>query len=102
MMSMSISLPETLTEFVDARIESGEYSTASEYIAALIRQDQEKQDEQERLEALLLEGLDSPASEMTAADWEDIRRVALARSGSLSVTAPNTTAAVRPGGALGR
>lgn len=29
---------------------------------------------QETLETLLLEGLNSPASEMTAQDWQEIRR----------------------------
>jgi hypothetical protein len=32
----------------------------------------------DRLEAQLIEGLDSPASEMTQEDWDDIRREGLA------------------------
>lgn len=44
--------------FIDEQIKEKGYSTASEYIRFLIRQDQERL-EQKRLETLLLEGLDS-------------------------------------------
>jgi hypothetical protein len=40
--------------------------------------DTEKQLAQDHFEALIVEGLDSPLSEMTAQDWEDIRREGLA------------------------
>ena len=56
MQSMNISLPEPLKEFVDGQIASGRYSSASEYVRELIRED-EKRKAEERLEALLLEGL---------------------------------------------
>jgi antitoxin ParD1/3/4 len=53
---------------------SGRYGTISEYVEALLRQELRRQAE-ERLESLLLEGLDSgPASEMTDADWDEMRR----------------------------
>jgi antitoxin ParD1/3/4 len=79
MTRMQISLPEPLREFVKERVESGKYRTTSDYIADLVRRDQQAQDEQQQLENLLLAGLDSPLSEMTAADWAEIRRVALER-----------------------
>jgi hypothetical protein len=44
----------------------------------LIQADQKRKG-LERLEALIEEGLDSPVSEMTALDWEDIRREGLAK-----------------------
>ena len=40
MSSLNISLPESLRKFVDSRVESGGYSTASEYLRGLIREDQ--------------------------------------------------------------
>lgn len=47
---------------------------ADEYLLALIR-DAQKRKAGERLEALLLEGLESgPATEMTDDDWDDMRR----------------------------
>jgi len=45
----------TTQEFVDGQIAAGRYSSVSEYVRELIRDD-EKRKAQERLEALLLEG----------------------------------------------
>ena len=60
--------------YVEEQVASGNYSTVSEYFRELVRQDQ-KRKAQERLETLLLEGLDSgTATPMTAQDWEDIRQ----------------------------
>jgi antitoxin ParD1/3/4 len=76
MQSMNISLPDPLKEFVDGQIAAGRYSSASEYVRELIRAD-EKRKAEERLEALLLEGLQGEESELTRADWKDIRHEAL-------------------------
>jgi antitoxin ParD1/3/4 len=78
MNTMNISLPEMLKDFVDQQVASGRYSSASEYVRELIRED-EKRKAQERLEAMLLEGLNSDAAEMKEGDWEEIRREGLAR-----------------------
>jgi antitoxin ParD1/3/4 len=78
METMNISLPEPLKEFVDAQIASGRYSSATEYIGELIRED-EKRTAQERLETALLEGLESQESDLTRQDFEDIRKQALAQ-----------------------
>lgn len=61
MTTLNISLPESMRAFIDEQIAKGDYSTASEYIRDLIRQDQ-KQATQMKLEAILLEGLDSGES----------------------------------------
>jgi antitoxin ParD1/3/4 len=78
MQSMNISLPEPLKQFVDSQISTGRYSSASEYVRELIRAD-EKRKAEEWLEAKLLEGLNSPESELTTADWSSIRQDALAK-----------------------
>lgn len=78
MQSMNISLPDPLKQFVDGQISTGRYSTVSEYVRELIRAD-EKRKAEEQLEAKLLEGLNSAASKLTAADWSAIRKEALAR-----------------------
>lgn len=78
MQSMNISLPEPLKQFVDGQISTGRYSSASEYVRELIRAD-EKRKAEDWLEAKLLEGLNSPESELTAADWSSIRQDALAK-----------------------
>ena len=77
MQSMNISLPDQLKEYVDKQVGSGRYSTVSEYVRDLIRDD-EKRKAQDRLEALLMEGIQSgEATEMTSQDWSDIRTEAL-------------------------
>lgn len=79
MQTMNISLPEQLKEFVDGQVGSGRYSSVSEYVRDLIRED-EKRKAEEKLEALLLEGLQSgEPTEMTRQDWIDIRVEALKR-----------------------
>ena len=83
MESMNISLPEPLKQFVDGQISTGRYSSASEYVRELIRAD-EKQKAEGQLEAMLLEGLKGPESELTKADWKAIRSEALARVQSRS------------------
>ena len=78
MQTMNISLPDPLKQFVDGQIAAGRYSSVSEYMRELIRED-EKRKAEERLEALLLEGLQSEETELTHDDWKDIRKEALAQ-----------------------
>jgi len=78
MQTMNISLPDPLKDFVDHQIAEGRYSSVSEYIRELIRGDEERKAEQ-RLEALLLEGLESKESELTRRDLVHIRKQALAQ-----------------------
>jgi antitoxin ParD1/3/4 len=58
MTTVTISLPESLKEFVDAQVASKGYSDVSEYFRSLLREAQQKEADV-RLEALLLEGLAS-------------------------------------------
>ncbi len=77
MQTMNISLPDQLKEFVDDQIGSGRYSSVSEYVRELIRSD-EKRKAQEKLETMLMEGIQSGNSaEMTRQDWADIRQQAV-------------------------
>ena len=74
MMSLNISLPDSMLAFVDEQVKSGGYGTASEYLWELIREDQKRKAEK-KLEALLLEGLASGAgTELTPEDWTYIRQ----------------------------
>lgn len=73
MTTLNISLPESMWAFIDEQIAKGGYSTASEYIRQLIRQDQ-KQAAQMKIEAMLLEGIDSgDRIEVTDEWWENKR-----------------------------
>lgn len=56
--TMNISLPASMRKYVQQRLERGGFGNASEYVRHLIREDQ-KREAQERIEAALLEGLNS-------------------------------------------
>jgi len=72
--SINISLPDAMRTYVEEQVANGGYSTLSEYFRELIRQDQ-KRKANERLEAMLLEGLDSgTATPMSDRDWSEIRQ----------------------------
>lgn len=68
MSTLNISLPQSMRAFVDERVASGGYSTASEYIRELVREDQKRR-AAERLDALLLEGLDSGKPVEVTDEW---------------------------------
>ena len=71
MTTLNISLPDSMRAFIDEQIAQGGYSTASEYIRDLIRQAQ-KQAAQEKLDSLLIEGLESGESiEVTDEWWQE-------------------------------
>ena len=72
--SLNISLPKSLKEHVERQVQDGGYSTPSEYVRALLREDQ-KQKAEQNLEALLLEGLHSGEAIRTdPAYWKKKRR----------------------------
>jgi len=75
---MNISLPDPLKSFVDRQVETGRYSSVSEYVRELIRADERRKAE-EALEAKLLEGLRSAEREFSPEDWKAIRKEALSR-----------------------
>ena len=69
MTTMNISLPDSMRTFIEQKVAQGSYSTASEYIRQLVREDQ-KRAAQERLESLLMEGIESgPSIEITPEYW---------------------------------
>ena len=75
---MNVSLPEELKEFAEAQTKRG-YSTPSEYVRELIREDQ-KRKAKEKLDQLLLDGLSSgdPIA-VDAKFWTDLKKEALAK-----------------------
>lgn len=58
MATMTISLPDPLRQFVESEVVSGNYGSASELFREMVRERQ-KHKSQERLESLLLAGLES-------------------------------------------
>ena len=59
MASINISLPEALLKFLKEQVKQQGFSTVSEYIRALLRENQKGKTMQEKLDALLIEGLES-------------------------------------------
>ena len=56
MATLNISMPDELRSFIETRVSTGEYQSASDYLRDLIRHDREE------TERLLAEGLDSGPS----------------------------------------
>ena len=79
MTTVNFSLPEDLKRWVEAQVASGGYGNTSEYIRELIRLDRKRKAE-ERLEMLLIEGLDSGEPiEISPEYWDRKRRELVAR-----------------------
>jgi antitoxin ParD1/3/4 len=75
--TMSFALPETLRDYIDARVRSGEYGNTSEHLRDLIRRDQQEQAAR-RLRELIVEGLESgPATPLTKRRIGELREQAL-------------------------
>ena len=71
MTDLTVSLPDTLSAYLQAQIAAGRYNSPDDYIQALIQQDKARN---EYLEPLIIEGLESgDATPMTTADWDTIR-----------------------------
>jgi antitoxin ParD1/3/4 len=73
---INISLPASQQSFVEDQVASGQYPSVSDYVSELVRADQ-KAKAQEKLEALLLEGLNSgPATPWTKEDSDRLLKLA--------------------------
>ena len=59
MVTMNISLPEPMKNFVEAQARSGSYANVSDYVRDLIRKDQDRKQAIAEIQALLDEGLAS-------------------------------------------
>ena len=72
MTTVSLNLPEDLQEFVNGQADAGQYHGPADYIQALIERAKNGKD---KLEALLIEGLDSvDPIPLDAEEWTRIRR----------------------------
>jgi antitoxin ParD1/3/4 len=74
MQTMSITLPETMVEFVEEQVAAGDYDSASEYIRDLVRADQ-KRNAKAQLEQVLLSAMGSGENEeLTPEMLDDVRQ----------------------------
>jgi len=73
MTTVTISMPESLKEFLDREVETKGYGNVSEYMRGLLRQAQAKEADA-RLEALLLEGLTAGEDiPLTSEFWKELK-----------------------------
>jgi antitoxin ParD1/3/4 len=81
MATIPLELPDDLRQFVEAKVQRGQFASANEYIVALVDAARKKRSE---IEAALLEGLRSgPAEEWTSEEWAEIKhRVVQRHQGS--------------------
>jgi antitoxin ParD1/3/4 len=81
MASMNISVPDSMQEWVQRRIESGEYASVSDYVRDLIRRDQDAQasrlsvdDVRRTIEEGRASGESLPAEDVFARLEDELRR----------------------------
>jgi len=71
--TVNLSLPDSLTAFVDEQIANRGYESVSEYVRDLIRREWDR----EKLRGLLLEGANSPLSDVPEEEFfEELRNLA--------------------------
>jgi antitoxin ParD1/3/4 len=76
--TLNFAVPDSLRDFVLERVAEGGFSSVSEYIGELIRDDQ-NQKTRAVLEAEVLKGIRSPKAPTTDNDWAEIRAEVLCR-----------------------
>ena len=72
MQTMNISLPDAMRQYVEEQVNSGGYSSASEYVRKLVHRDQKRQ-AKDQIEEVLMEALKSEP-EVVTPDWWAILR----------------------------
>ena len=70
MATLNISMPDEMRAFIEARVSTGEYQNASDYLRDLIRHDREA------TELLLIDGLESGTARPL--DMTDLKKMAQA------------------------
>jgi antitoxin ParD1/3/4 len=71
---LNISLPDQVQSFVEERAIAARFNSANDYVYHLIVREQERIAKQERIESLLVEGLESGEPIEATDDWWEHRR----------------------------
>jgi antitoxin ParD1/3/4 len=74
---LNISLPDQVQPFVEEQAIAAGFNSINEYIYHLIVREQERLDQQERIESLLIEGLESGEPIEATDDWWKQKRIQL-------------------------
>ena len=77
MSPIPVELPDDLQQFVEAKVQRGQFASASHYIVALVDAARRKRSD---IEAALIEGLQSgPAEEWMSQEWADMKQRVIER-----------------------
>jgi antitoxin ParD1/3/4 len=69
MARMTISMPDAMSDFINAQIETGKYDNVSEYLRDLVRHEQERREPAEdKLRQMLIEAKNSADSDDSIED----------------------------------
>lgn len=74
---LNISLPDQVQAFVEEQAIAAGFNSANEYVYHLVVREQERIAQQERIESLLLEGLDNGEPVEATDDWWEQKRTQL-------------------------
>ena len=75
MATMNITVPEAMKAFVHEQAAKGGFGNVSEYMRAVIRDLQEREDYRAEIREKLLDAVRSgPSSPLTQADWDEMRQ----------------------------
>jgi antitoxin ParD1/3/4 len=89
MTTMTISLPEQMKRWIDSQVQSGGYSSASDYVRDLVRRDRERREAADKvytideLRILLAEARSSGKSGLTLSDVRETGKRVAALNGWL-------------------
>jgi antitoxin ParD1/3/4 len=74
---LNISLPDQVQSFVEEQAIAAGFNSVNEYVYHLIMREQERIAQQQRIESLLLEGLESGEPVEATDDWWEQKRIQL-------------------------
>ena len=89
MTTMTISLPDQMKRWIDARVEAGDYASASDYMRDLVRRDRARREwagkvySVDELRDLLAEARAGGASKLSVSDIRETGRRIAAQNGWL-------------------
>ncbi len=82
MAKITISMPDAMSEYVSARVESGQYGNVSEYFRDLVRREQQRKQAEHELRQMLEDAEASGESALTPEEiWLAAEKRYLARNG---------------------
>jgi antitoxin ParD1/3/4 len=90
--TMNISLPDSMKTFIDEQVAEKGYGTSSEYVRDLIRREQDR----EKLRALLIEGLESGPGRVVDAAYFDGLSERIRQRAAGRAKGPPVKAAAKP------